>query len=49
MLNYDPDAKPNMPEELPDQARKLGLHVIHIICDESNARLVTTRAFRSLQ
>ena len=39
MLNYDPDAKPQLPEGLLERAAELRLQVVQIICDEPNAQV----------
>lgn len=39
MLSYDPDAKPEIPAEMIEEGRELGLHPVHFICDEPGAKV----------
>jgi hypothetical protein len=39
MLNYDPDGTPQMDPTALAEAQSLGLHPIHVICDEPGAKV----------
>ena len=38
-LNYDPHDVPDIPADLIDQAKRNGLHIIHILCDEPGSQV----------
>ncbi|WP_169975555.1 hypothetical protein [Tautonia rosea] len=38
-INYDPDGVPDVSSEVWDQADRMGLKPIHVICDEPGARV----------
>ena len=39
MLSYDPDKIPEMDWEAYEEAQRLGLHAIHVICDPKDAQV----------
>lgn len=38
-IEYDPDARPQVTEEMLRDAKELGLHPINVICDEQGAKV----------
>src|SRR5687768_7953014 len=39
MISYDPDEKPGIDPEANAEAEKLGMRLIHVICDERGAQV----------
>jgi hypothetical protein len=37
--SYDPDEKPEISQALIDEARKLGMQPVHVICDQEGAKV----------
>ena len=37
LINYDPDGKPNLSNEMLEEAERCRLHPVNVICDEPNA------------
>ncbi|MCK6465848.1 MAG: hypothetical protein L6Q93_13555 [Phycisphaerae bacterium] len=39
LINHDPDGKPQLTDELRLDAKELGLHVVHVVCAEPDAKV----------